>query len=685
MAEPSHRPVEYKTMWQDYFARSRRQSEVTALDPGDYEFHDPCFLLVDIDDLHTFAEELVAPLTTDTDACLKGAALAMDELVPGGFPKNEPHGLRLSNPPRDLVVAVPNITAKHVGKLWTVEGTVRSCGPLESLIVQAVYACEKGHEFIVNQGELFIRAPGTCPVCLDEGLKRPSMNLTLKPDRSVCRDVRLFDIQDHEGGISDTSLVVMALDDLAVRVKTGHHVRVTGVLHLEYKDEKRSKATFPRLMKANNIEWQEVDYGRLELTSEEEVQIKELAARPDVWEVLARSIAPSILGNEDVKKGLALMMFSVADKVNDIRRCVNILLFGDRGTAKSELMADARRIMGRGVTASGNNATVAGITAGAEKDERLGGKMVVRPGAMVLAHGGLLCLDELEKMKQDVQDAMHTAMEQQVVHKVAVGINMEMDCACSVLAAANPIGSAFNENLAISEQTKLDGALLERFDLVFIFRMHHDPRVRKAVKDHIASGYRDGPANPVTEREVSIDLFRKYLRYAKKMCANPVLTPEAETIIQTADDKAKARCVESGWPYGYRQYHAHLRLALASARMRLSPVIEAVDAYNAVRMFDAFLEGLSGGGRTDLGLAFGDRTRSSADKRAWVAETVNALTRDGGLASMNELEELAVQAKVFPTARELRAFIRRMTEVERTLFEPRGEGQGFAMVSRSGY
>jgi replicative DNA helicase Mcm len=677
-------PHEYKGMWDNYIAESQRGADISGLDPDGYEFHEPVFLTIDFGHLMEWAGYLVEPLMDDPDNCLRGAEFMVRERIGESLSEDEPCGIRIVNPPADMHITVNAITANHVNRMWAVEGTVRSCGPLESLVVKALYECDRHHEFFVDQKELFIKPPSICPECVHEGQKRPSLNLSLKPDRSICRDVRLFDLQDQEGGLTDTSIMVMALDDLAVKVKTGDRLRVTGVIHLENRDERKNKATFGRYIRANNIEWQEVDYGRLQLTGEEEQEIRELAARPDVWEVLASSVAPPILGMEDVKKACVLQMFSIAEKYNDIRRCVNILLFGDRGTAKSEIMSDVRRIVGRGVTASGNNATVAGITAGVEKDERLGGKMVVRPGAIVLSHGGILVMDELEKTRPDVQDALHTAMEQQIVHKTAVGINMDMDCACAIIAAANPKGSSFQENLAIAEQTKLDAALLERFDLAFICRMHEDPKVRKAVKTHIARGYSDAKGNPITHRPVSIDLFRKYLLYANKVAPNPILTPEAEAMIMEADDKAKGKCLESGWPYGYRQFHAHLRLALAAARMRLSPTIDVIDAQHAIEMFDAFIKGVGGGKGVDLGRVYGTRTKASLEKRRWIVEAVQALTKDGGLASLDELEELGVEAKAFIDENEVRRFVRRMTEDEKTLFQPRGPGHGYALVNPRG-
>lgn len=110
----------------------------------------------------------------------------------------------------------------------------------------------------------------------------------------------------------------------------------------------------------------------LRFTPEEEEEFRRLAARPDVHSVIAQSIAPSIFGFDDVKKAISCMLFGgsrkrLPDGLNR-RGDINVLLLGDPGTAKSQLLKFVERVAPIAVYTSGKGSSAAGLTASIIRD-----------------------------------------------------------------------------------------------------------------------------------------------------------------------------------------------------------------------------------------------------------------------------------------------------------------------------
>lgn len=203
-------------------------------------------------------------------------------------------------------------------------------------------------------------------------------------------------------------------------------------------------------------------------TPAETERIKETSRDPWIHRKLVQSIAPSIYGYENIKEAILYLLFgSVAKRLPDIkiRGKLNILLVGDPGTAKSQLLRYVASIAPRGLYTSGRGTTAAGLTAAVLR-EKTTGEMSLEAGVLVLADKGVACIDEIDKMREEDRTAMHEALEQHTVSIAKAGIVATLNARTSVLAAANPTLGRYNTYTTITENLSLPIALLSRFDLI---------------------------------------------------------------------------------------------------------------------------------------------------------------------------------------------------------------------------
>ena len=217
-----------------------------------------------------------------------------------------------------------------------------------------------------------------------------------------------------------------------------------------------------------------------------------------------------------------------------------MLMMGDPGLAKSQLLRSASRIAPRGVMATGKSTSAAGLTAAAVRDEFGEGRWSLEAGTLVLASGGIACIDEIDKMSEEDRSAMHEAMEQQTISIAKAGINAQLKSKCSVLAAANPRRSRFDMTMPLPPQVNMPVSLLSRFDVFFIITDAPDPDRDKLLADRILESHRAGEAltpGEVPEEEntrnlegpIDTRLLRLYISYARRL--RPIMTHQAQTRI----------------------------------------------------------------------------------------------------------------------------------------------------------
>jgi DNA replication licensing factor MCM5 len=247
-------------------------------------------------------------------------------------------------------------------------------------------------------------------------------------------------------------------------------------------------------------------------------KIIQMTKDPEIYEKIASSIGGAIYGGDDIKKAIACLLFGGSSKkLPDgmrLRGEVNILLLGDPSTAKSQMLKFVQRCAPICIYTSGKGSSAAGLTAAVIKDA-MTGEFQLEGGAMVLADGGVVCIDEFDKMRSIDRVAIHEAMEQQTISIAKAGITTILNSRTSVLAAANPVMGRYDDLKHAAEQIDFQSAILSRFDCIFIVRDIRDDVKDRKMANHIV-GLHQGAENYVQEKaEIDLDLLKKYITYTK--------------------------------------------------------------------------------------------------------------------------------------------------------------------------
>ena len=537
---------------------------------------------------HVLAEQLLQK-PEETIAILE---VALEEI---GIVKGT--RVRFIDLPPSQELKIREIRTRHIGQLIMVEGLVRQASDVRPQVVNAKFECPScGTIISVLQVEKRFREPARCTCGRKTGFKLVSKDMV---------DAQRIIIEESpetlKGGEQPRRIQVFLKEDLVdpkmeERTTPGSKVKVIGILK-EVPIPLQSGAISTRFelaIEANNIIPLEETYEELEISEEEERQIKELASDPDIYNKLVASIAPSVFGYEQIKLGIALQLFGGYKKRRSdgtySRGDIHILLVGDPGVAKSVLLKFVASIAPRGRYIVGKSASGAGLTATVVRDEYLRG-WALEAGAMVLANKGIACIDEMEKMSEEDRSAMHEAMEQQTVTISKANVQAQLRAETSVLGAANPKFSRFDPYAPVAQQIDMAPTLINRFDLIFVMKDIPERTRDEAIATHVLLEHRGAAPKPPIEPE----LLKKYIAYAKQKVF-PKLTNEAVAEIKrfyvelrNAPAISEELAYQRPIPISARQLEALVRLSEASARVRLSNKITKEDARRAIQLMHLFL------------------------------------------------------------------------------------------------
>ena len=301
-----------------------------------------------------------------------------------------------------------------------------------------------------------------------------------------------------------------------------------------------------------------------------------------------------------MKEGIALQLFGgtpdlVLSGGGKIRSDMHILLIGDPGVGKTRFLQYVQQIAPKSIYVGGKTLTGVGLTASAEKDMEFGeGGWVLKAGALVLASGGVVSIDEFDKVSDDDKAALHEVMESQRVSIAKAGIVAQMRAKTAILAAANPEFGRFDQSKSVADQFKIIPTLLSRFDLIFPIKDILDPSEDKKLAGFVLDSHRSAAmgTEPPKSSDVPIiptELLRKYIAYARKNI-RPILSAEASDKLKSYYEQMRSLGKRGGpVPITPRQLEGLIRMSQAVAKMRLSPEVMVEDSERAVRLMEFVL------------------------------------------------------------------------------------------------
>ncbi|KAG5452809.1 DNA replication licensing factor mcm7-A [Clonorchis sinensis] len=351
--------------------------------------------------------------------------------------------------------------------------------------------------------------------------------------------------------------------------------------------------------------------------TEEEV---ERLRDPEMYSLMAQSLAPEIYGHEDVKKALLLLLVGgveLAPKAGlRIRGNLNICLMGDPGVAKSQLLGFVDRLSTRSQYTTGRGSSGVGLTASVMKDP-LTGEMTLEGGALILADEGVCCIDEFDKMTEFDRTAIHEVMEQQTISIAKAGILTTLNARVAILAAANPAYGRYNPNRSVEQNIDLPAALLSRFDLLWLIQDKPDREHDLRLAQHITHVHIHGSAPSTTESSsqnlLSLSQLRRLVQIAKAQPPPTVPSHLADYLVGAYVEMRKEARVNKEMTYtSARTLLAIMRLSTARARLRAATEVGKSDIDEAMRLMEASRASINTSGSGDMDRAGRPQTYKDA-------------------------------------------------------------------------
>jgi DNA replication licensing factor MCM7 len=492
------------------------------------------------------------------------------------------------------------VGAQDIGRLISVQGIVTRASDVKPHISVASFVCDVcGHEEFKTVGGMTFLPLFECnsEVCKTSH-SRGNLHQQTRGSKFISfQDIRIQEPSDQVPmGQVPRSLKVYAFGHSTRQCSPGDLVTVTGVfLTQPFLGFKAITAGLlhDTYLEAFRITRSKKSYKETSLSKEMVEKLKSERNNQEVYSLLSKSIAPEIHGLEDVKKALLLLLVGgVSKKMPDgmkIRGDINILLMGDPGVAKSQLLKHISLLAPRGVYTTGKGSSGVGLTAAVIKDA-VTNEMNLEGGALVLADQGICCIDEFDKMDERDRTSIHEVMEQQTVSIAKAGITTTLNARTSILAAANPLYGRYDRRKTPHENINLPAALLSRFDLVFLLLDQHEAQADLALAEAVTFVHQNLRSRDKDHAHLlDANTLRAYIAEAKRI--EPTIPTQLHNfILEKYVEKRQEQMEINKAGYVYvtpRTLLGIIRLAQSLARLRFSDQVDQNDIEEALRLMEA--------------------------------------------------------------------------------------------------
>ncbi|OHE96397.1 MCM2/3/5 family protein [Colletotrichum orchidophilum] len=573
---------------------------------------------VDISDLINYNEELAHRLVTEPaeiiplfEAALKKCThrIVYPQLTKVDLPE---HQLLLHSNAED--VSIRNLDSMTISRLVRVPGIVIGASVMSSKATELAIQCRNcaySTTLPVLGGFTGVTLPRQCGrnrIPNDPTPKCPLDPYFVSHEKSRFVDQQIIKLQEAPDQVPVGELprhVLISADRyLTNRVVPGSRCTVMGIFSIYQNKATKNSSTGGAVairtpyLRAVGIQtdMDQTARGQALFSDEEEQEFLEMSRRPDLYNIMADCIAPSIYGNVDIKKAILCLLLGGSKKIlpdgMKLRGDINVLLLGDPGTAKSQLLKFVEKCAPIAIYTSGKGSSAAGLTASVQRDSSTR-EFYLEGGAMVLADGGVVCIDEFDKMRDEDRVAIHEAMEQQTISIAKAGITTILNARTSVLAAANPIFGRYDDMKTPGENIDFQTTILSRFDMIFIVKDEHTREKDERIAKHVMGIHMGGRGvEEQVESEIPVEKMKRYLSYCKSRMA-PRLSPEAaeklsshfvsiRRQVHAAEMEANTR---SSIPITVRQLEAIVRITESLAKLTLSPIAMEEHVDEAIRLF----------------------------------------------------------------------------------------------------
>jgi len=596
---------------------------------------------VDFMDIINFDPELAKALTDDFRNAMKAMKAAALEILSILRPveaeqiTEDKFYIELVGDVIGYQLGLRNVSSDYIWKLVTISGLLIKVSQVYSIPMKLVLEYNGERGFIERKWPT-----DPMPKYIEIGGKRVHI--------SSCRVVRegseFIDIQyariqeppdEIPPGEIPSFIDIILMRPLINRVSPGDVVRVSGFLDVRRVPDRREERYEFRLI-ANSIRSERRTEVGVDLTEKDIEEIVEESRKEGFYKKVLKSIAPSIYGYEIIKEALLLSIIGGVDKElpDGTRRRgrIHMLLVGDPGVAKSQLLKYAARIAPKGLYVSGRGSTAAGLTAAVIKEP--GGGMSLEAGAVALADMGVCAIDEIDKMRPEDRVALHEAMEQMTISISKGGIVATLNARTTIIAAANPVDGVYNPFKPVLKNIDMPITLISRFDIIHLMRDEPGSSRDERLVDHIISSM-DHESDIYCDT-YSDEFLRKYIAYARTI--KPKFSREAwdalkRVFINLRKSVAKEEDTLNRLPITPRELEAMIRLAEASARAHLRDIVTEEDAKIAINqvmasMSVAALDTTTGEVDAAI-LATGVPSRKASLKNA-IMDVIRNLMRESG-------------------------------------------------------